>query len=162
MNLPADAPPAFLALFGFLLAAAAIQDAATMRIANRLSLLLALGAVAAAIAAGPVLALWQNVAGAALVLTAGTALFAAGKLGGGDVKLFAAAILWFDAEGALRMAVAVLLAGGALALVILAVRSAGWSPEMRGQVAILRPGAGIPYGVAIAIGALASAVVQGP
>ena len=83
-----------------------------------------------------------------------------GKLGGGDVKLLAAVGLWFDFSGALGMLIAVALAGGLLALLVLVVRSIGWSEEMRRRVVLLRPGGGIPYGVAIAAGALIAMALQ--
>jgi len=77
-------------------------------------------------------------------------------MGGGDVKLLAATGLWFDLAGAGRMIVAVMLAGGVLAIIILLLRTIKWSQEARERVAVLRPKGGIPYGVAIACGALAT------
>ena len=58
------------------------------------------------------------------------------------------------------MLIAVALAGGLLALLVLVVRSIGWSEEMRRRVVLLRPGGGIPYGVAIAAGALIAMALQ--
>jgi len=66
-------------------------------------------------------------------------------MGGGDVKLAAALALWFSPAGTLRFLVYMSLAGGLLTLVMVVlhrVRSREGRPE-------------IPYGVAIAIGALA-------
>jgi len=48
---------------------------------------------------------------------------------------------------------AVVLAGGLLALVVLMLRAFGWSEEIRRRIVLLRPRGGIPYGVAIAAGA---------
>ena len=79
-------------------------------------------------------------------------MFAAGKLGGGDVKLLAATGLWFDFHGALWMLICVAISGGILALVVLILRMIGWSENLRTKVVLLRPKAGIPYGVAIAAG----------
>jgi prepilin peptidase CpaA len=87
-------------------------------------------------------------------------MFAAGKLGGGDVKLLASAGLWFDLAGALWLLVAVALAGGVLALLVLVLRTIDWSDEKRRRVVLLRPGGGIPYGVAIAAGALIAMAFQ--
>ena len=53
-------------------------------------------AVVAAVMAGPELALWQNLVVFLALLAVGTPMFAAGKLGGGDVKLLAAVGLWFS------------------------------------------------------------------
>ena len=89
-----------------------------------------------------------------------TPMFATGKLGGGDVKLLAAVGLWFDFTGALWMILAVALAGGLLALLVLILRSFGWSEEIRRKVVLLRPGGGNPYGVAIAAGALITMALQ--
>ena len=59
-------------------------------------------------------------------------MFAAGKLGGGDVKLLAATGLWFDFHGALWMLICVAISGGILALVVLILRMIGWSEIMNG------------------------------
>jgi prepilin peptidase CpaA len=80
-------------------------------------------------------------------------------MGGGDVKLFAATGLWFDLAGAGRMIVAVMIAGGIVAIVVLMLRTITWSPEWRERIAVLRPKGGIPYGVAIAIGALGTLAI---
>jgi Flp pilus assembly protein protease CpaA len=54
------------------------------------------------------------------------------------------------------MIVAVMLAGGAVAIVVLILRTMKWSQGARERIAILRPKGGIPYGVAIAGGGLAA------
>lgn len=160
MNLAAEAPQWLALVFAILLLAAAAEDAMRLRISNLTVLLVVIGAVVAAIFAGPELGLWQNLAVFATLLALGTPLFAAGKLGGGDVKLLAASGLWFDIGGAGRMLLAVALAGGALALLILMLRAANWSEEARRRVVVLRPKGGIPYGVAIAAGALVAMALQ--
>jgi prepilin peptidase CpaA len=58
------------------------------------------------------------------------------------------------------MILAVVLAGGLLALVVLILRAFGWSEEIRRRVVLLRPRGGIPYGVAIAAGALIAMALQ--
>ena len=160
MNLAVEAPQWLALVFAILLLAAAAEDAVRLRISNITVLLVIVAAVAAAIIAGPHLSLWQNVLVLAALLAVGTPLFAAGKLGGGDVKLLAAAGLWFDLAGAARMLVAVMLAGGLLALLILAARLPNWGEKIRRRVVILRPGGGIPYGMAIAAGALIAMALQ--
>lgn len=154
MKLAAGAPLWLAVIFALLLLAAAAEDAARLRISNFLCVAILAAAFVAVAIAGPERALWQNVVVFGTLLTVGTALFAAGKLGGGDVKLLAAAGLWFDIRGGALMLTSVLLAGGVLALIILAFRMFDWSDTARDRVQVLRPGAGIPYGVAIAIGAL--------
>ncbi|WP_395624003.1 prepilin peptidase [Sphingomonas daechungensis] len=154
MNLAALSPQWLAIVLTVLLLAAAVEDAVRLRIANIVVLLVLAGAVLAAFLTGPQLSLWQNGAVFIVLLLLGTPMFAAGKLGGGDVKLLAALGLWFDLKGALWMIVAVALAGGVLALLVLAVRSFNWSDDARKRIILLRPGGGIPYGVAIAAGGL--------
>jgi prepilin peptidase CpaA len=160
MNLIAIAPLWFVMLLGALLLAAAAQDAAQLRISNVIVGLVFAGALIAMIIVGPRLALWQNLAVFTGLLAIGIPMFAAGKLGGGDVKLLAATGLWFDLAGAFQMFVAVLIAGGLLAMLVLALRLFGWSESARRRVIMLRPKAGIPYAVAIAAGALLTIGLQ--
>ena len=160
MNLAVEAPQWLALLLTVLLLAAAAEDSVRLRISNVTVLLVMVTAVIAAVVVGPELALWQNVAVFAALLAVGTLMFAAGKLGGGDVKLLAAVGLWFDLKGALWMLLDVVLAGGVLAIMIIALRSLGWSEKMRRRAVILRPGGGIPYGVAIAAGALIAMALQ--
>jgi prepilin peptidase CpaA len=160
VNLAAEAPPWLALVLAILLLAAAAEDAARLRISNIVVLAVLGAAVVAATVAGPTLSLWQNAAVFAALLAVGTPLFAAGKLGGGDVKLLAAVGLWFDIAGAARMLLFVVLAGGVLAVIVLALRLARWSEEARRRVVILRPGGGIPYGMALAAGALIAMALQ--
>ena len=154
MNLGALAPAWILWLLTGLLAVAALQDSARLRISNLLPIaILLLGFVAIALV-GPAFALWQNLLVFVATLTLGTLLFGMGRLGGGDVKLLAATALWFDLGGAWRFVLAVMIAGGVLALLVLAVRMIGWSEAARRRFVILTPKGGIPYGVAIAAGAV--------
>lgn len=162
MNLAAEAPLWLALVLAVLLIAGAVEDAARLRISNVTCALTAAAALVAMVVAGPERAVWQNFAVCAALMAVGMALFSAGKVGGGDVKLFAAAGLWFDLNGALTMMIYVFLAGGVLALVILGLRYFGWSENARGRVRLLKPGAGIPYGVAIASGSLiAAAMLRG-
>jgi len=154
VRLAAEAPLWLAVIFALLLVAAAAEDAARLRISNVLCVAILAAAFVAIAIAGPERALWQNVVVFGTLLTVGTALFAAGRLGGGDVKLLAATGLWFDIRGGAVMLTSVLLAGGVLALVILAFRLFHWSDKALGRVRVLNAGSGIPYGIAIAIGAL--------
>lgn len=154
MKLAAEAPLWLTLIFALLLIAAAVEDAVRLRISNVICLLI-LGAAFVAIAiTGPKPALWQNIVVFGALLGIGTLLFASGKLGGGDVKLLAAAGLWFDIRSGIVMLTTVLLAGGVLALLILAMRMFHWSEGAVARVRILKPKGGIPYGVAIATGVL--------
>lgn len=153
MNLTQAAPVWLIVLFGLAMVAAAIEDGARLRISNVTSLLVIVGAVAAAIIEGPSLVLWQNVVVFIAILLLGTAAFSAGWLGGGDVKLFAAAGLWFDLSSAIWFVALTFLAGGVVAVGYLASRPfrrrAKSSKHTR-----------VPYGIAIALGALAMVLLD--
>lgn len=160
MNLAIEAPQWLALLLSVLLAAAAVEDAIRLRISNITVLLVLIGAIAAAVLVGPEISLWKNLVVFLGLLAVGTPMFAAGKLGGGDVKLLAAAGLWFDFAGGLWMLICVAIAGGVLALIVIALRAFGWSEGLRQRVVLLRPKAGIPYGVAIAAGALIAMALE--
>jgi prepilin peptidase CpaA len=160
MNLVALAPQWLIIVLGILLFAAAAQDAAQLRISNVTVALVFATAIVAMVVVGPEAHLWQNAVVFAALLAAGIPPFAAGKLGGGDVKLFAASGLWFDLAGAFQLLVAVLIAGGLLAMVVIVLRLFGWSAAVRERIIILRPKAGIPYAVAIATGVLLTFLLQ--
>jgi prepilin peptidase CpaA len=153
LNLIASAPLWIAILFGCAMAAAAIEDVARFRISNITSLIVFAGAIGAALVVGPSWALWENGAVFGAVLILGFAAFAAGVLGGGDVKLFAAAALWFDIRSAVWFVAFVFIAGGVVAILYLATRpfrkSAGGKKGTR-----------IPYGLPIAVGALALVLVD--
>ncbi|WP_300555097.1 prepilin peptidase [Maricaulis sp.] len=92
-----------------------------------------------------------------VALLLGMALFASGWIGGGDAKLFAAAALWFGWPGLSAFLLATLLAGGALAIVLVMVREG--LPRLVGEPGwvegtLFARGAPVPYGIALAAGAL--------
>jgi len=163
MKLAAEAPLWLALILSLLLLAAAVQDAARLRISNVTCALILVSGLVAIMVTGPERSVWQNFAVFAALLAVGVPLFASGKFGGGDVKLLAVSGLWFDLQGGLLMLASVLLAGGVLALLILALRSfINWGERARGRVRILSAGSGIPYGVAIAAGTLiATAMLRG-
>ncbi|QNP46211.1 prepilin peptidase [Sphingomonas sediminicola] len=127
MNLAIEAPQWLALLLSALLVAAAVEDAIRLRISNITVLLVLIGAIVAAVLVGPEISLWKNLVVFLGLLAVGTPMFAAGKLGGGDVKLLAAAGLWFDFAGGLWMLICVAIAGGVLALIVIALRAFGWS-----------------------------------
>ena len=154
MKLAAEAPAWLALIFALLIVAGAAEDAARLTISNLTCALILAGGIAAIVILGPQIAAWQNLAVFAALLAVGMPLFAAGKLGGGDVKLLAVSGLWFDLKGGLLMLTTVLLAGGALALLVLALRLFNWNETALDRVQLLNAGSGIPYGVAIAVGTL--------
>lgn len=152
--------PAWLAwTLALVLLAAAAEDAVRMRVSNFLSFgVFALALVAIALT-GADLRLWQNVVVFLALLIGGTILFSTGKFGGGDVKLLAALGLWVDFRGALTLLISISLAGGVLALLILAARTVA-SQAAAKRVMVLRARAGIPYGIAICVGTLITLAMQ--
>ena len=156
MNLAAEAPQWLALLLVALLVAAAIEDAIRLRISNWTCLAILAGALVAIWLAGPEIALWQNAVVFAGLLAVGTPLFAAGKMGGGDIKLLAVTGLWYHLAGALLMLASVMIAGGILALAIIGLRTMNWSDRARNRSKLLQRGGGIPYGVAICAGAIIS------
>jgi len=150
MNLAHAVPGWLVAILYVVLLAAAAEDGWRLRISNAFPLLIIAGAITAAILAGPTLDLWQNLLLFAGLLAVGTLLFGAGLLGGGDVKLLAACGLWFDLSAGWRMLVAVAIAGGLVAILLIAIRLLVGKPSAKWV--LLRPRGGIPYGIAIAAG----------
>jgi prepilin peptidase CpaA len=136
-----------LAVLATLLVVAAVIDVRTFTISNRLNLAVAL--LAPVYWAAVPLSLWPEVplqiAAAVIVFVLLAGLFYAGMMGGGDVKLAAALALWFPPGLTIKFLVLMSLAGGVLTLGLLA-----WHRTKRREG---RPE--IPYGVAIAFGALA-------
>ena len=147
-----------LLLFPALMAFAAASDLFTMTISNRVSLALALGFVALALLSGMGwYDLLSHIGAGAAVLVVAFASFAMGWVGGGDAKVAAAAALWFGFGHLLNYLVYASLFGGALTLLLLQFRQWPLPYPFAGQAWLTRLHAkesGIPYGIALAIGAL--------
>jgi prepilin peptidase CpaA len=147
-----------LLLFPALMAFAAASDLFTMTISNRVSLLLAAGFLVLALLSGmgPQDILLHVGAGAAVLVVA-FACFAMGWVGGGDAKVAAAAGLWFGFGHLLNYLLYASVFGGALTLLLLQFRQWPLPYPFAGQAWLLKLHAkdtGIPYGIALAIGAL--------
>jgi prepilin peptidase CpaA len=150
MNLIQVAPSWLLVVLALLLVAAAVEDAMRLRVSNVTCLGVLIAAAIAMAWAGFPPALWQNALVFAVLLIAGTLLFGAGKIGGGDVKLLATLGLWVNIAGAIWLLASVLIAGGVLAILFVGTRL------LRGRPSRLRDkkrGGGIPYALAITAGA---------
>lgn len=90
-------------------------------------------------------------------LAMGFALFAFGLIGGGDAKLFAAIVLWLGFGDLLDYVLMTSVFGGALAIVLISLRNMPMPAALSGHAWLARlhdPRLGIPYGVALAAGAL--------
>ncbi|SPU42275.1 Flp pilus assembly protein, protease CpaA [Brevundimonas diminuta] len=137
---------------------AALHDLTTMKIPNWISAVLIVAFFFAALALGlPLSVVGVSVGLAAAALVAGMGMFAANWIGGGDAKLLAASMLWMGLSGGLPFVLYTALAGGGFCILLMTARShlpffaqsgPGW--VMR----LMQPKGDIPYGVAIAIGAL--------
>ena len=144
-----------LILLAIILVVAAVIDVRTFTISNRLNATVALLAPlywwSIALPLWPDAAIQVGVAAAVFAVLAIT--FYIGMMGGGDVKLAAALALWFSPGSTIKFLVIMSLAGGLLTVIVLIAHrmrpgkiknsdgETGGKPE-------------IPYGVAIAIGAL--------
>lgn len=149
-----------LALFIFpvLMAYAASSDLLTMRIANWLVLTLAAAFfVLALLAQLTWIEIGYSVAAAAIVLVIAFAFFAFGWIGGGDAKLVSATTLWVGFGLMLPYLIYAALLGGALTLLILAIRRyplptflarIKWVDRLHDNKS------GVPYGITLAIAGL--------
>jgi prepilin peptidase CpaA len=147
-----------LLLFPALMAFAAASDLFTMTISNRVSLALVAGFLVLALLTGMGLHdLLLHVGAGATVLTIAFACFAMGWVGGGDAKVAAGAALWFGFGHLLDYLLYASLFGGGLTLLLLQFRQWPLPYALAGQTWLLKLHAkesGIPYGIALAIGAL--------
>jgi prepilin peptidase CpaA len=138
---------------------AGLKDATSFTIPNWISAAAALAFVPAALAVGAGLpSIGVHMGIGVLALMAGMGMWAVRWIGGGDAKLLAASALWigYPAVGLFLLATA--LAGGALAVSLLNLRS-GWARAVvpvgpRWVERLREQGGDVPYGVAICIGAL--------
>lgn len=125
---------------------AAITDIRSRLIANWLNIAIAAGAPifwwASGMSLWPDVAIQLGIAVAAFCVFAG--MFAIGLMGGGDVKLLTALALWIEPSGFITLLLIMALAGGALTIAM------GAYHFLRREKEKLA----IPYGVAIAFGAL--------
>lgn len=151
------------ALFVLLAAllAAALTDATTYLIPNRYSAMIVVAFAAFAIGQ-PVLFALRGIGAGFLLLAVGAVLFERRMLGGGDVKLLAAAGVWAGFDLMVLLIFTSAVAGGLLALAQL-------SPL--GRLMPVRPGVGpvgtdfrsrlrqpMPFGVAVALGGVCIAI----
>ena len=160
MDLVALAPRWAILIFVALLLLAALQDLVQLKISNVLCGALLLLVVVVAVTVGLTASGWQNLAAFVAVLGIGTWLFSRELIGGGDVKLLAVTVPWFDLAGQFRLLVAIAICGGLLALLIIVARKIPLRPTVRPRIATLQPKAGIPYGVAIAAGAILTVLLM--
>ncbi len=147
------------AIFPLGMAYAGASDLITMTIPNRVVLIVA----GAFLAAAPFLpgmdleTFGLHLAAGGVVLLAGFVMFGFGWIGGGDAKIAAAAAMWIGLPHTLEFLVWTSLVGGGLTLVLLIARRRLLPAFAVRQEWITRlhdSEAGVPYGVALAAGAL--------
>ena len=147
-----------MAIFAYTMVYAGLTDLTTMKIRNGLVLLLlAAYAVLAPLAGFAPREIGLSAAMAAGALLVGFLFFARGWIGGGDAKLAAVTVLWFGADHTPTYLVYMALFGGAFTLLILQFRSQCLPAWLQSRAWIARlhdQGAGVPYGVAMALAAL--------
>jgi prepilin peptidase CpaA len=149
---------AALLIFPLLMAFAASSDLLTMRISNKLVLLLVAAFFLLALITGmPLEEIGLHLACAAIVLVVAFTFFAFGWIGGGDAKLVAATTLWLGFGIMLPYLVYASMLGGALTLLMLAARRWPLPERLRAITWIDRlhdSKTGIPYGIALAAAGL--------
>lgn len=149
---------ALVLVFVGLMAFAAWTDLTRFKIPNWLCLVVVAVFPVYGFAAGLDVSAWgSHLLGGLVGLLLGMALFAPGYIGGGDGKLFAAASLWFGWGDFLPYLLTTLLAGGALAVLLLLARKnlapyAGMGGITSHEA--LQQGGPVPYGIALAAGAM--------
>ncbi len=150
-----------LTVFAVLMVAAAVEDFRRLTIPNLVPAALCLLWPAYFVATAPSLYGALAAIGCALaVFLVGAALFARGWLGGGDVKLLAAATLWAGPAGTPSLLVMTGVLGGVMALFLLmpfGAQLAAAARMMLGQVPLGHEGGSgppVPYGIAISGAAL--------
>ena len=147
-----------LMIFPLVVIVAAMRDVTSFTIPNWISLAAAALFAPCALALGMAPAALGACALVGLVaLMAGIAMFALGWIGGGDAKLFAACALWLGWPAVLPFVLWTALAGGGLAVMLLWSRRVA-QPVVAGAPVwaqrLMMPGGDVPYGLAIAAGAL--------
>jgi prepilin peptidase CpaA len=147
-----------LLLYSALLAVAAVQDVRSLKISNWLCLATLAASVALVVLARQPMLPWQHAAAFAIAFGVGFVLFSMGWIGGGDAKLAAAAAALFTLGELGLFALITSLVGALLTILLLGIRGfrrrGGDGPPMRKSL--------MPYGVAIAIGAVLVAWMQVP
>ena len=142
----------FLALCVF----AALHDINRLTIPNWLNLTLAGLFVPAALVSGlPLEMIGGQLLAGALAFVIAFGLYAFRIFGGGDAKMIPAVVLWMGPAAAMPFTFWMAIVGGGCALIILFARRSVPVEAFPGFMrAPFEPKAGVPYGVAIAGGAI--------
>jgi prepilin peptidase CpaA len=160
--------------YSALLVAGAVGDIRTRRIPNRLVALLGgLGFIYALFVTPTLHGAFGALEGSLTGLVCWLPFYALGWLGAGDVKLFAAAGMWLGPLSAVEGALVAAVAGAVLGLVWMAISYGARNTATTLAMAAARPSIlssgtinpdkrkTLPYGVALAFGALVAAWAPG-
>jgi prepilin peptidase CpaA len=163
------------AAFTLLLAVGCVTDVRSRRIPNELNALNLLGGLTYGFTTGGLPGIVSSLAGMALGFAIWIAFYALGAMGAGDVKFFAAAGAWLGPAATWRAALIAALAGGLLAMLFLlrerrlgsAMRGIALAASSRSLAVVGNADTAarqkhLPYGVALALGALAMAWLPSP
>jgi prepilin peptidase CpaA len=143
--------------------AIAICDLGSYTIPNSLSVALILLFLASLPFARDGVSLLSHLYSFLIVLGIGLIAFRFGLFGGGDIKSWAAIALWYDLQALPVQVIYVALIGGGIGILLLGLRYLVACPIVHGHwqyrrvPRLLRSGAPVPYGLAIASGTLLSA-----
>lgn len=144
--------------FPFLMAYAAASDLLTMKISNRVTILLFAGFIVYVPSSGMTIEMFVwHVAAGALTLVVTFGMFARNWVGGGDAKLAAGIALWFGLSNLAEFFIAASLLGGMLTVALLYIRTYPLPKStllLPFAVRLHDDRTGIPYGIALAAAAL--------
>ncbi|MGE3064049.1 MAG: prepilin peptidase [Hyphomicrobiaceae bacterium] len=147
-----------LTVFPGVVAFAGAMDLFTMTIPNRVSLALVVAFLVLAPLSGfGMEEMASHFLAGLLVLTVGIVMFALGWFGGGDAKLLAAVALWVGFDSLFAYILYVAVAGGVLVELFLLFRNMPLPRAVIGENwahRLHKRDGGIPYGIALAAGAL--------
>jgi prepilin peptidase CpaA len=145
-----------VSLFLGLLALAVVTDLDAMRIPNRICLAIAALYPVHVLAGGVAIDWPAAVLAAGAVFAFGLIPFCLGLMGGGDVKLMAAAALWAGPAAALEFVLVTTFLGGLMAMVMMSPYRFAVALALarigRNDIGAVLMGRVIPYAVAIAAG----------
>jgi prepilin peptidase CpaA len=150
-----------------LLILAALQDVMQLRISNLFVLAVLALFPFWLVAVGFNSDVWQNLVVFALAFVLGSFAFQFGLIGGGDAKLFMAGALWFNLADGPHYLMSIVLFGALMTFVLIILRRVlpvfGFKTANKGRAgwAMLEPKGPIPYGVAIAAGAILCSALYG-
>ncbi|MGL5839173.1 MAG: A24 family peptidase [Sphingorhabdus sp.] len=139
-----------------MLLAAAWSDIRAFRIANYYPFALILIFAAYALLDVAPGVPWWHLAHFAIALAVGMLVFGIKWIGGGDAKLYAAIAIWFPLATGPLLLLCITISGAVVALFYIAMRKFGVGPNAD----LARKDRRIPYGVALAVGAVACWFLQ--